>query len=124
MAQVPPSLQELVNRFNQAQAQLQAVILRKQQYEAELREVEKAVIEMEKLPQDAKIYKNVGNFLVQIARDPALQELKDRKELLELQLKTLARQESMLREQIEKLRGEINREVSRARGQEPAKGGG
>lgn len=50
MAQVPPSLQDLANRFNQAQAQLQNVLLRKQQYEAELREVEKAIAEIEKLP--------------------------------------------------------------------------
>jgi prefoldin beta subunit len=37
MAQIPPSLQDLANRFNQAQAQLQSVLLRKQQYEAELK---------------------------------------------------------------------------------------
>lgn len=125
MAQIPPSLQDLANRFNQAQQQLQSVLLRKQQYEAELREVEKAITEIEKLPQDAKIYKSVGNFLIQQSRDAALQELKDRKELLELHVKTLTRQESMLREQLEKLRDEINKELAKLRGGgEPAKGGG
>ena len=97
MAQIPPSLQDLANRFNQAQAQLQSVLLRKQQYEAELREVEKAISEIEKLPQDAKIYKSVGNFLLPQTKDSALQELRDRKELLELHVKTLSRQESLLR---------------------------
>ncbi|MEZ0319054.1 MAG: prefoldin subunit beta [Pyrobaculum sp.] len=125
MAQVPPSLQDLANRFNQAQQQLQSVLLRKQQYEAELREVEKAITEIEKLPQDAKIYKSVGNFLIQQSKDAALQELKDRKELLELHIKTLTKQESMLREQLEKLRDEINKELAKLRGsQELAKGGG
>lgn len=126
MAQIPPSLQDLANRFNQAQAQLQNVLLRKQQYEAELREVEKAIAEIEKLPQEAKIFKSVGNFLIQQNRDAALQELRDRKELLELHVKTLTRQESMLREQIEKLRDEINKEIAKLRGggQEVAKGGG
>lgn len=125
MAQIPPSLQDLVNRFNQVQAQLQNVLLRKQQYEAELREVEKALTEIEKLPQDAKIYKSVGNFLIPQNRDAALQELRERKELLELHTKTLARQESLLREQIEKLREEINKELSRLKGSvETAKGGG
>jgi len=126
MAQIPPSLQDLANRFNQAQAQLQSVLLRKQQYEAELREVEKAISEIEKLPQDVKIYKSVGNFLLPQTKDSALQELKDRKELLELHVKTLARQESMLREQLEKLREEINKELAKLRGSssEAAKGGG
>ncbi|MFN7106208.1 MAG: prefoldin subunit beta [Pyrobaculum sp.] len=124
MAQVPPSLQDLANRFNQAQTQLQNVLLKKQQYEAELKEVEKAIMEIEKLPQDARVYKSVGNFLLQVDRDVALQELKERKELLELHVKTLTKQESMLREQIERLREEINREISRLRGQEAAKGGG
>jgi prefoldin beta subunit len=126
MAQIPPSLQDLANRFNQAQAQLQSVLLRKQQYEAELKEVEKAISEIEKLPQEARIYKSVGNFLVPQTRDAALQELKDRKELLELHVKTLTKQESMLREQIEKLREEINKELAKLRGGSPeaAKGGG
>jgi prefoldin beta subunit len=126
MAQIPPSLQDLANRFNQAQAQLQSVLLRKQQYEAELREVEKAISEIEKLPQDAKIYKSVGNFLLPQTKDSALQELRDRKELLELHVKTLARQESLLREQLEKLREEINKELAKLRGSssEIAKGGG
>ncbi|MFZ8837441.1 MAG: prefoldin subunit beta [Pyrobaculum sp.] len=126
MAQIPPSLQDLANRFNQAQAQLQSVLLRKQQYEAELREVEKAISEIEKLPPDARIYKSVGNFLLPQTRDSALQELRDRKELLELHVKTLSRQESMLREQLEKLREEINKELAKLRGSssEAAKGGG
>ncbi|AET31890.1 MULTISPECIES: prefoldin subunit beta [Pyrobaculum] len=126
MAQIPPSLQDLINRFNQAQAQLQSVLLRKQQYEAELREVEKAIAEIERLSPDARIFKNVGNFLVPQSRDAALQELKDRKELLELHVKTLSRQESMLREQIDKLRDEINKELARLKGgaAEAAKGGG
>jgi len=125
MAQIPPSLQDLVNRYNQAQAQLQSVLLRKQQYEAELREVDKAISEIEKLPQDAKIFKSVGNFLIQQSKDAALQELKDRKELLELHVKTLAKQESMLREQLEKLKEELNKELAKLRGgQEVAKGGG
>jgi len=125
MTQIPPSLQDLVNRYNQAQAQLQSVLLRKQQYEAELREVDKAISEIEKLPQDAKIFKSVGNFLIQQSKDVALQELKDRKELLELHVKTLAKQESMLREQLEKLKEELNKELARLRGgQETAKGGG
>lgn len=58
----------------------------------------------------------MGNFLIQQNKEIALQELRDRKELLELHVKTLTRQESMLREQIEKLRDEINKELAKLRG--------
>jgi prefoldin beta subunit len=116
MSQIPPSLQDLLNRLNQANAQLQGVLVRKQQFEAELKEVERAMTEIDKLPQDATVYKSVGNFLVPQSKSAALQELRDRKELLELHVKTLSRQESLLREQLEKLRDEINRELARLRG--------
>jgi len=113
-----------LNRYQQAQSQLQSVLVRKQQYEAELRDVEKAAQELEKLGQDVRVFKQVGAFLVPITRDQALQELRDRKELLELHIKTLSRQESLLREQLEKLRDEINRELAKLRGGEAPKGGG
>ena len=103
---------------------MQSVLVRKQQYEAELRDVEKAEQELEKLSQDARVFKQVGAFLIPVSRDQALQELKDRKELLELHIKTLSKQEGLLREQLEKLRDEINRELARLRGGEAPKGGG
>jgi prefoldin beta subunit len=125
MSQIPPSLQDLLNRLNQANAQLQGVLVRKQQFEAELKEVERAMTEIDKLPQDATVYKSVGNFLVPQSKSAALQELRDRKELLELHVKTLSRQESLLREQLEKIRDEINKELARLKGAaEASKSGG
>jgi len=125
MASLPPSVQESIGRMQQLQNQLQSVLIRKQQYELELKEVEKALGEIEKVSDDSRIYKIVGSFLIQVSKDQAIQELKDRKELLELHIRTLARQEGMLREQIEKLRDEVNRELARLRGTAPEyKGGG
>lgn len=126
MSSLPPSLQADLEKLQALQDQLNNVRLRKQQFESELKEVEKAIGEIEKVPVDGKVYKVVGTFLVLVTKDQALQELKDRKELLELHIKTLSRQESMLMKQIEDLRAQINEAVAKLQGGGAgvAKGGG
>ncbi len=110
---IPPSLQADIERLQALQDQLNSVRIRKQQYENELREIERALSEIEKVPPDAKVYKVVGSFLISVSRDQAIQELKDRKELVELHIKTLSKQESMLIKQIEDLRARINEALSK-----------
>ncbi len=125
MSSLPPSLQADLEKLQALQDQLNSVRIRKQQFEGELKEVERAISEIEKVPADGKVYKVVGTFLVLVTKDQALQELKDRKELLELHIKTLSRQESMLMKQIEDLRTQINEAVAKLQGGTgAAKGGG
>ncbi|ADY02001.1 MAG: prefoldin subunit beta [Vulcanisaeta sp.] len=126
MSSLPPSLQSDLEKLQALQDQLNSVRVRKQQFESELKEVEKAISEIEKISTESKVYKIVGSFLVLVTKDQALQELKDRKELLELHIKTLSRQESMLMKQIEDLRTQINEALAKLQGGagEVAKGGG
>jgi prefoldin beta subunit len=125
MSSLPPSLQSDLEKLQALQDQLNSVRVRKQQFESELKEVERAISEIEKVPTDGKVYKIVGSFLVLVTKDQALQELKDRRELLELHIKTLSRQESMLMKQIEDLRNQINEALAKLQGGTGAvKGGG
>ncbi len=126
MSSLPPSLQSDLEKLQALQDQLNSVRVRKQQFESELREVERAISEIEKVSAESKVYKIVGSFLVLVTKDQALQELKDRKELLELHIKTLSRQESMLMKQIEDLRTQINEALAKLQGGAGgvAKGGG
>jgi|GEM_PF-194553 prefoldin beta subunit len=125
MSSLPPSLQSDLEKLQALQDQLNSVRVRKQQFESELKEVERAISEIEKVPTDGKVYKIVGSFLVLVTKDQALQELKDRRELLELHIKTLSRQESMLMKQIEDLRNQINEALAKLQGGAGAvKGGG
>ncbi|KUO92542.1 MAG: prefoldin subunit beta, partial [Vulcanisaeta sp. CIS_19] len=116
MSSLPPSLQSDLEKLQALQDQLNSVRVRKQQFESELKEVERAISEIEKVPTDGKVYKIVGSFLVLVTKDQALQELKDRRELLELHIKTLSRQESMLMKQIEDLRNQINEALAKLQG--------
>ncbi|RLE57760.1 MAG: prefoldin subunit beta [Thermoprotei archaeon] len=114
---LPPHLQAEIGRLQQLQEQLQMLIMRRQQWENELREIESAISELEKISENTPVYKIAGPILVASTRDKALQDLKERREIVELHIKTLSRQESLLRKQIEELSKKVSEELSRLRQQ-------
>ena len=105
--QLPPQVQMQLARLQDLQEQLRAIVLRKQQIELELREVERALKETEDLSNDVPIYKSVGALLFKTEREKVVKELGERKEELELRIKTLERQESRVKQQLEELRKSI-----------------
>ncbi len=98
MSELPPAVQNLVAQLQQLQQQLQAVISQRAQVEAMLRETEQAIEELNKVSDDAVIFKSVGNVLVRESREKVLKELTEKKETYEIRIKTLQRQEEKLRE--------------------------
>ncbi|RLE48149.1 MAG: prefoldin subunit beta [Candidatus Methanomethylicota archaeon] len=104
---MPPQVQNQVMRFQELQEQLKMIVLRKQQFELELREVEAAYEEANNLSPDTTIYKAVGVLLFKTDKDKVLKELSDRKEELDLRIKTLEKQEARLKQQLEELRKSI-----------------
>lgn len=112
--QLPPHVQNQVMRFQELQEQLKAIILRRQQFELELKEVEAAYDEASNLSPDTTIYKAVGALLFRTDKEKALKELSDRKEELDLRIKTLEKQELRLKQQLEELRKSISAYISQA----------
>ncbi len=105
--QIPPSLQEDINMLNRFEAQLQNVLLAKQQYENQKAEIENAIKEIEKLPDGAVVYKIVGPVMISVKKEDALKELKSKLEDINLRLEVLTRQENMLRKKITELREKV-----------------
>ena len=112
MSELPPSVRSDLERLRQLEDQLQAILLRKQQYENELRSIDRALNELSKLPQDSRVYKVVGTFLLLTTRDEAIQDLNQRKELLDLHLQSLAKQENMIRRQISDLESKVRQALA------------
>ncbi|MEM4406401.1 MAG: prefoldin subunit beta, partial [Candidatus Methanomethylicaceae archaeon] len=96
-------------------------LLRKQQFEVEAREVDKALQECTNLPDDAIIYKSVGMLLFKSEKAKVVAELTEKKEELELRIKTIEKQEQRLKQQLEELRKLIMEQVSMS-GAGPASG--
>ncbi len=83
----------------------------KQQLELELNEVEQALGELEKLTDAAVIYKSVGSLLVKSERPQVTGELNERKELLNMRIGVLGKQEEHLRSQIKDLQTKLQRDL-------------
>jgi len=67
----------------------------------------KALEEIEKLPDDAVIYKTVGTLIVKTEKDKAVEELREKVETLEVRLNALERQEKKLNEKLKELTAQI-----------------
>ncbi len=106
-ADVPPELQHKLMRLQQLRDQLQNVTLRRQQVELELREVEGALDELAKLPPETTVYKSTGILFYKSDHDKLVSELTDRKETLELRVKTLQHQEDTGKKQFEAYRKQV-----------------
>jgi len=108
---LPPAVQERLLRLQQLQQTLQNVLAQKQQVELELLEVDKALEELEKTPDDGVIYKSVGSLLIKTEKSKITEELKERKELANMRVSVLGKQEEKLRSQIKELNERLQRDL-------------
>lgn len=111
ISRLPPQVQQRLLRLQQLQQTLQGVLTQKQQLELELTEVEQALSELEKLTDTAVIYKSVGSLLVKSEKAKVTTELNERKELLNMRINVLGKQEERLRTQGKDLQDKLQRDL-------------
>lgn len=111
ISRLPPQVQQRLLRLQQLQQTLQAVLTQKQQLELEFTEVEQALSELEKLTDSATIYKSIGSLLVKAKKGKVTTELKERKDLLNMRINVLGKQEERLRTQVKDLQTKLQRDL-------------
>ena len=111
ISRLPPQVQQRLLRLQQLQQTLQGVLTQKQQLELELTEVEQALSELEKLTEAAVIYKSVGSLLVKSEKVKVTTELNERKELMNMRINVLGKQEERLRTQVKDLQGKLQQDL-------------
>lgn len=109
--ELPVETQHKLLRLQDLQERLKVIIIRKNQYESELHEVQETISELNNVSDEIPIYKSTGYVLVKVSRDKILSELNDRKDTLELHIKTLARQENVARTQIQELQKDLTTDL-------------
>jgi prefoldin beta subunit len=117
--ELPPYLREQLARYDQAQQNLQAVMVQKQQVELELSETEKALEELAKASDSEPVYKFAGNLLVKVQKDAVVKELNEKKELAGTRKMVLAKQETRFRESLKDLQTKIDESVKGKQAQTP-----
>lgn len=106
--QLPPQIQNQLNQLQELQQQAQVVVSQRSQLEVQVRELERTLEELAKVPADAPLYRSVGSLLVRAGdREALVNELTDQKETMTVRLESAKRQEQRLRERVTALQAEL-----------------
>jgi prefoldin beta subunit len=109
---LPPQVQERLLRLQQLQQTLQSVLGQKQQVELELMEIDQASNELQKLADDAVIYKATGSLLVKSEKGKVTVDLNERRELLKTRATVLGKQEERLRAQLKDVQAKLQQDLN------------
>ncbi len=105
------SVQNQLRQMQQFEVQLEDTASQKYQIEMKLRELEKTVQELEALGDKPLLYKMVGNILYKVEdKNKLLEDLKEQKELSQIRIKTLERQQKTLEEKL----GELDQSMKKS----------
>lgn len=103
-------LQGKMFQFQQMGQQIQMINNQKYQLDMQLNEIVKTVEELGKVKKGTPIYKSIGSLLVKTDDKEALtKELEEQKETLEVRVKTLVKQDKVLRERHQVLQEELTK---------------
>ena len=114
--ELPPWLREQLTRLQQLQQNLQAIMMQKQQLEAESIEIEKATEELKKSEENEAVYKSVGPLLIKTKKDETLKELDEKKDLANTRLVVLGKQETRVKENLKEVENKINEMIRMGQG--------
>ena len=108
-SELPPQIQNQIAQLQQMQQQIQALAMQKSQIEAMQRESKMALEELERLVDDAVIYRGVGELVIKTSKEESISKLKDREETLSLRLQSISRQEERLTTRFKQLQEQIQK---------------
>jgi prefoldin beta subunit len=83
----------------------------RQQLEREQLEVDRALGELEKMSAKAIVYKSLGAILAKSSRKKLIEELTERKELLDMRIKVITRQQGRTEEQLKDLQQRVQQRL-------------
>jgi len=113
MDDISPKVQNQIAQFQQLQQQLQAVMTQKYQMDAQVREMQRTVDELNKSPEDVVVYRSIGAVLIRAeSREAVLKDIEEGKETTEIRLKSLERQEKALKDKYQTLQDQLNKALT------------
>ena len=101
--------QEKIQELQGYEQNIHGLLMQKQAFQMELTETDNALSEITKSKDD--IFKLVGNIMIKTAKKPIEDDLKKKKDLLSLRLKSIETQESDLTQQAEELKKEVMKKI-------------
>ena len=90
---------------------LQNIISQKQSFQGQFLEVENAVNELKNTKDD--VYKVIGSVMVKSSNEKLLKELEEKKEILELRIKNIDKQEKNIREKANEMQKDVMKAIEK-----------
>ena len=103
--------QEKIAQLQMIEHSLNNFISQKQNFQSQVLEIENALNEMQNCK--GKIYKITGNVMFESEKESLSKELKEKKDLLDIRIKSLEKQETALEEKAKTLQSEVMEELDK-----------
>ncbi|MBU2496523.1 MAG: prefoldin subunit beta [Nanoarchaeota archaeon] len=97
--------EEKVRELQIIEQNLNNMIFQKQAFQLELSEINSAVEELNK--SDGEVYKIIGNVMVKSEKDKLKKEIDEKKDIINLRVKNIEKQEKALKVRVEELRKDV-----------------
>ncbi len=104
---VPAWLQQELARYDQLQQTLQAILAQKQQVDLEIAEIDRALEELQKQPDDVEVYKVAGSIMIRSNKADLIKELQEKKELANTRRTVLSKQEEKVRQSLQEVQSKL-----------------
>jgi len=114
VAEISETLRAEVKRYQDLVERIRMVALNRQQLQAQLNEVDRALRELSAIDDSRPVYKIAGSIIVAKSKSDVVSELTSMKEMLEIRIKTLEKQEDLLKKQLEELEKKLSRKLGGA----------
>ena len=105
MEKVTKEIQEKIGELQLLQQRVSVFATQKQQIQLQLIEIENALAELEKA--SSPVFKLVGEILIEKQPEELKKELKEKKEDIDIRIKSIDKQEEKTRESLENLQKEL-----------------
>jgi len=104
---ISPKVQNQIAMLQQMQQQMQTIGGQKAQYEVAIREAKRANEELSDVPEDSSVFMSVGTVMMEKKKEDVVKKLNEKIETLELRIKSLEKQETLLAGKFEQLQSQI-----------------
>jgi len=105
---VEKETEKKISQLQMMEQSMQSFLMQKQQFQSQLVEIESALRELEK---SKEAYKIVGNIMVNSDKEDLKNDLQKKKEMIELRIKTLEKQENQIKEKASSVQEEVMKEL-------------
>ncbi len=100
-----PETQEKITQLQLFEQNMHQFLTQKRTFQSQVLEIDNAVKELDGC--EGAVYKIVGGVMLQSEKDKLLADLKERKDVLDLRLSSVEKQEKATKEKAEKIQAEV-----------------